>query len=436
MKYIIVLILCLVIGASCKKEIITEVKIIPKNSKSISLTVDTINDSTLVLKWSKYIGNDFISYSLNRISRIFKDGSFVNSPESLKIFTDADSLTYLEQNMKFATNISYFITVNTDSSKNSITSNVDYIRTDTYSQAPFTDVLIDRQQKVLYLIDEYGGNISIYNYITNKLINRINLKETIGYSALGTFEGTHELYIPTADGWLYIMDAVSLILKDKIYVGGGEGLGSVVSDRGKLFVSTSDKSYSSFNESKAIKIYDRKSKKLLARTGLLYYTRLVPLENTELEFIDIALSPSNLKYYKLDSEGGLITVYNHNHSGSINPHIIRSFPDGKKFITSTSGSIFTKELKLERKLDFSNSSGSGKYSDFAFNSSASIIYGALLNKKTIEAIAYPAITIEQTFTTKLFPEKIFRDGNLLICISKEAKSYGNSNIFFIEKFDL
>src|SRR5690606_2446515 len=219
--------------------------------------------------------------------------------------------------------------------------NVNYTRTDTYSQAFFTDVLIDKQQKVLYLIDEFGGNVSIYNYITNKLINKINLKETIGYSALGNFEGAQELYIPTADGWLYIMDAVSLTLKDKIYVGGGEGLGSVVSDRGKLFISTSDKSSSSFNESEAIKIYDRKSKKLLARTGLLYYTRLIPLENTELEFIDIALSPSDLKYYKIDSAGDLIKVYNHNHNGPIDPSIAKSFPDGKKFITSTSGSIFT-----------------------------------------------------------------------------------------------
>src|SRR5690606_15162749 len=131
--------------------------------------------------------------------------------------------------------------------------------------------------------------------------------------------------------------------------------------------------------------------------------------------IDIALSPSDLKYYKIDSAGELIKVYNHNHNGPIDPSIAKSFPDGKKFITSTSGSIFTKELKFERKLVFSNSPGSGKYSDFAFNSSGSIIYGALLNKKIIEAIAYPAITIQQTFVTKLFPEKIFRDGNQIIC---------------------
>jgi hypothetical protein len=299
--------------------------------------------------------------------------------------------------------------------------------------------LIDRQQKVTYLINRDSGLVVSYNYATNKVLKTTNLKRQVGYSALGSFAGgvNNELYMPTTDGWLYILDAATLTVKDKIYVE-GDVVGSVVASNEKLFVSSSDQSFGTFYNN-SLKIYDRKTKMVTGRTGEWNNTRLVLLSgssaNFELLDLTINLAPVDVNYYKIDPFGVPISMVNDPYHGDhpLDPNIVQAFPDGSRFITSELGAVYTtKDLIFEKSLV-----PYGNFRDFAVNSNGSTIYCITANEKKITAISYPSTTVQRTFTTQLNPVKIFIDGNQLICITMSNNSYYNNNpVFFVEKFNL
>lgn len=427
---------------SCKKEQQTVYNIIPVShtSGTFTLQIDkTINDSTLVLKWSRFPGKGFKQYTLNRAAEVFKNGEFTSIGEQLKTFTNPDSLTYLDKSMPFASDIQYTITAVADSIKDYTVAYYTYRRPNTYPRLRVSDALIDRQQKVTYLINRDSGLVVSYNYATAKVLKTTNLKRQVGYSALGSFAGgvNNELYMPTTDGWLYILDATTLTVKDKIYVE-GDAVGSVVASNEKLFVSSSDQSFGSFYNN-SLKIYDRKTKMVTGRTGEWNNTRLVllPGNNVNFELVDIPfnLTPYDLNYYTISPLGVPLSMVDDPYHGDypLDPNIIQAFPDGSRIISSSSGSVYTtKGLLFEKSL-----SPYGNFRDFAFNSSSSVIYCITANEKKITAISYPSATVQRTFTTQLLPVKIFTDGNQLICITMSNNSYYNNNpVFFVEKFNL
>lgn len=430
--------ICFLFLFSCKKDPIVENRILPKVSGVVNLVIDQkINDTTLILKWNKYGNTDFKSYTLTRTSRIFKDGSFVLSTEVLRNFTNADSLTYLENKMPYAPDVQYLLSVNTDPVKFTNGSRLIYQRPTSYlTMRKLSDVLMDEQLKTVYLIDQEYGTIISYNYETNKKIQTTKSSASFGYSALGNFEGSKELYVPLMDGWIQILDAVSLTLKDRIYVGGTQ-VSSIVATNGKLIVSSSDRSFASLYNN-TVKIYDRKTKNVLGRTGNAEYTRLMLLENTDYEFIDISVagSPGELSYYKINSDGLPLTNTRDSYHGDhpLSGSIVRCFPDGQKFITSASGTVYTKGLVFEKNI---TNPYSNLFSDFAFNGSGSTIYCAYANEKKIQALSYPSLSVIQTIKTNLVPTKIFRSGNQLIAITKDSDYTSfNEAIIFIEKITL
>jgi hypothetical protein len=104
------------------------------------------------------------------------------------------------------------------------------------------------------------------------------------------FEGNaNELYVPRSDGWLDILDASTLDLKDRVYVA-GRNIASVIAHNGRLFVSSTDVSIPYVFNDNAIKIYNRADKKLLGRTGINNNTRLLLLDGLNTKLIDLTLT--------------------------------------------------------------------------------------------------------------------------------------------------
>ncbi|MGZ3754275.1 MAG: hypothetical protein ACXVAY_02555 [Mucilaginibacter sp.] len=433
--------------SSCKKNS-TDIVIDPKilsSLPSIQLKVDNIiNDSTIVLKWTKLNNKGFVSYSLYRSGTFLVNGKIVSGSTLLKTFTSADSLQYTENKMPFGRSVNYSIYAATDSLKNNASAYVTYTRPNALYQQGLYDVLINDQKKYLYVYDQ-TGHILIIDYARNKQITSTDLKVNIGFCALGDYNGSeNELYVPTADGWLDILDASTLAVKDRIYVTGG-AIASVVANNGQLYVSSSDATLTITGYDNQMKIYDRQSKNVISRTGFWNYTRLLYLQGTNTEVVDLTtnLAPAQLGYYKFDGNGVLQTktkdpyfaVYNYDFN------IFRSFPDGSKFITGASGFIFNKNLIFDRTLNTNAS-----YLDFAFNSDGSIIYaaGGTLNgaQNAIQAISYPSLGVIKSYPTVLVPFKIFRDGNSLIVISTNgayhpSTYYTPTSVYFmLEKINL
>jgi hypothetical protein len=279
-----------------------------------------------------------------------------------------------------------------------------------------------------------SGSITLFNYNTNKELKKTSLNSSIGYCALGDFNGgkKNELYVPTEHGWLYILDAETLETKDKIFIG-GEKVSSVVAVAGKLFVSSSDRRYSSM-EANTLKVYDRNTKILIRRTGKWANTRLLYLESSDIELIEISenIIPIDLSFHKFNSAGLPLENKEDTYHGDhpLDPALARSFPDGKKFITSGSGSIYNRDLVFEKNLSEFNYY---KYSDFAFNNTGTKIYGALAQEKKVEEIEYSSGNSTKTYPTTFYPAKVFTDGNQLICLTTSGSNM--HNYYFVEKIN-
>ncbi|MFC0515543.1 YncE family protein [Mucilaginibacter angelicae] len=425
--------------SSCKKETQTEYRIVhPDTTSSTSITLSiekVINDSTITLKWNKTGGPRFKQYMLARMSTTFQNGSFINNYTTLKTFSNPDSLSFTEKSMPFAPDIQYTVYSQTDSVQYSIYSSVTYHRPNTYITAAFSDIVPDIQHKVMYMISRESGTVTAVDYANYKLIKTVNVGNVLGYSALGSYNGTNnELYLPTADGWLYIYDTATLTLKDKIYVQGPE-VGSVVAADGLLFVSSSDMSYDGFYDN-AVKIYDRKTKKVLGITGVWDYTRLMLLPNSKYKLIDITfnLAPTDLNLYTISADGKPLTKTPDSYHGdhALSGNILSAFPDGSHFITAASGAVYTKDLLYEKDMARPGSA----YTDFAVNNAGNIIYAASANTAQVDLISYPSGTILKSLKTKLYPAKLFIDGNQLICITADRYHGTNNYAFFVEKFNL
>jgi hypothetical protein len=427
------LILCLLIGItylSCKKE---DVVVVNPAANSVVLKVDTvINDSTIVLSWNKFAGTHFKQYRLRRTATYLKNDKFGVITDTVFTGTDADATSFTENNMPLATDITYSLTVETDTIpwrgyRYSIAS---YKRPHSLLYCLPVDVLFHKSQKKLYVTEQQ--KINIVDYTTGRVVNFKEYAAGIGYCSLGTFNGNDELYVPTKDGWLDILDAATLQVKDRIYVA-GFGVGSVLTFNGKLYVSSSD--YALGGYSNCLKVYDRATKMLVNRTGYWDQTRLVALEGSAFEMIDLTinLTPVDLSYYQFMSDGTLVSKKQDTYHGdyTMSAGIVRSFPDGSRFITSSSGTIFNRSLVFDRYLKQYYSS----YTDFAFNTDGSVIYAADGSQKKIDIITYPGTTYTGNYATKFYPYKIFRDGNTLISVSR-TDQYQQDSYILIENIKL
>ncbi|MBD1363356.1 hypothetical protein IDJ77_05980 [Mucilaginibacter sp. ZT4R22] len=292
--------------------------------------------------------------------------------------------------------------------------------------------MIDKQANVIFLFDNVAGTINSYDYAADKPLKKLSLDIGLGYAAMGLIDSKTEIYAPTVDGWLFIIDAATLTVTDKIFVG-GENVASAAVFGDKIAVSATERSQT-YSYENNVKIYDRKTKKLIGRTAYYDNTHLLNLEGSS-EFIDITfnITPTQLTYFKLDNDGKPIVKFEDKYHGdhNLDPTILKSFPDGKKFITGSHGTVYTSDLTFESDLNYYGTN----YTDFAFNQPGTIIYCSELSNKSITAISYPAKTVLKSYVTKLQPLKLFRDDDSLICVSTE-NVYGYKAVIFIEKIKL
>jgi hypothetical protein len=430
-KLICLLVICSVL-ASCKKE--KEYVVNPPKGSEYLKIDQVINDSTLVFKWGKFTGNNFKSYLLKRKATYIKNGVINTYEEVIDSSVDINHLSFTENQMPFTSNLTYSLyaiyqgqhVLDTVYGLGSAV----YNRPNTLLTGAPSDALIDKQNKRLYIITN-GKKITIVNYDSRQVVSK-EFPVTIGYCALGDFNGSDELYVPVNDGTLQILDAGTLQLKDKIYVG-GTVIGSVAAFNRKLYVASSNTTEPPHSNN--IKVYDRATKNIVGSAGNGSNSRLMPLDGTSFEFVDLTtgFTTKSLNYHKFSANGALISETKNNSyfNSQLDASVMRSFPDGSKFITSYYGSIYDKSLSLLGALK------GGAYFDFAFNSDGSVIYAANTNPQKIDVIGYPALTVTRFYSVTARPFRIFRDGNTLVCVSIYGQ-YGDSdyNYIIIEKINL
>jgi len=168
MKHIIyIVLLAFLFIFSCKKESKPQQNntgaTSTTNSKGITLSIDKIiNDSTIVLKWSKFVRPSFQYYDLEYECVGIQNGSASIMSSRVLVYTNADSLTYTVTHLPYADTIKFTLHAAADTQ---VVASLNYVRPDvTFWKGGFTDAAIDESNKILDIIYRPGPTSQIYAF--------------------------------------------------------------------------------------------------------------------------------------------------------------------------------------------------------------------------------------------------------------------------------
>jgi len=283
------------------------------------------------------------------------------------------------------------------------------------------DAQFDKNTGKLYLLDT-DGKIALYDVNSGTVTHQISTNATLGYSDIGTYNGSVELYVPRNDGWVDIYDGNDLTLKAQVNF--GMPLISTVYHNGILYGSSSNSNNS------IIKSASRTTNTIISQSPQLYYNtgRMKKSVGTSVKLYTITqnITPIDLDLYNFDLNGNYINHQDDIYHGDypLNYRIFETFPDGR-VITSSSGSVYNSQMIYQNNLP----SGNSKLISFDFDSN-SIIAGNM--SKAIEFYNINTYTKTQTINTKKFPYKVFSYNNKVVCLSSttqlNVQSYDYSNV--------
>jgi len=357
------------------------------------------------------------------------DPETYNSADILEELYDADELKYVDHNVPLTSYLEYEV-VGVYSSYPYYNYTYVYSNVISFERQGLTnfylnpaDVVPDIPNHRLYVIGADSGKISMIDYASKTLVKSIITNATLSYSALGTYNGVEELYVPRNDGWVYIYNASTL---DKIdQINAGSQCASVVYNNGKLFVSAITGSYQY-----SVEVLDRSSKSVIAtinNTEYLMHLKLVPGSNTKL----FGIGSYDVFSFEFDANGAYVSWNTANSDyGYSNARAFGIFPDGQYFITSNVGAIYTGALTMVQLLPY----GNYQYSGFTFNSPFTKILAGCSNYKNIVEYSYPGYSEQQTYHCIGYPMSIFIDNNNVISLSSIYSDpyYGEASNYIIE----
>lgn len=376
------------------------------NTYSDKIILDTVifkNDSSK-LSWSTLDTSNFLKYTLYRID----NGSKVMVKEFFKREQTTFVDIYNPRNETILYQVVGSLYSGASISSNAIQFALPALKVQDIN--PF-DVLYNKEDQLLYLITEYG-RIAIYDLKKDTITKTIETNVTTGFSDLGTFNNKKELYVPRGDGYVYIYDAITLNKITQINVGTASS--SVVFNNNNIFVSHDF----SFSVDNAISVFNRATGGLVTQTGRNNYSRLkkVPNSNTNLLEISIRESPVDQDYFKFSADGEFLTKEIDGYHGErpLNPNIFEFFPDGRHYITSTEGAIYSQDMVYQGKLA---KEYSYTFTTFAINQTSQLIYGGT-SLRTIEVYSASNYSNIKSIKTRSYPFKLFDDDNKILCVSK------------------
>ena len=439
-KILLILLLIPVVFSSCeKKELETGT---PKTyNNKIELEPLNVFKDSVRLNWSKLDTTAFVEYWIIR-----SEGDFVPEfqnihynpynpyPNLLHRITDPNVTSFVDKNLPFTPVLEYYVVgmlsgQQTASGRPHILSNSQkFSRPEIKALEiqPF-DVLHNKDDKLLYLLESASGEISLYNYEKDELITTIHSNATIGYSDIGTYNQKKEIYVPRNDGWVFIYDASNLNRIEQVAV--GSPASSLVYNNNKLFVSTSERAWNSG----PIKVINRQTKALVSEGGDYEQTRLklIPGSNSEMIEITIYVGPVNLSYFKFDQNGNYVSGHPDRYHGDypLDHKVFEIFPNGQQFITSSQGAIYDKSLTYKTRLPH----GNFEFTDFAFDPVKNLVYCGT-NSKSVEVYSLSDYSLVKSIATKGYPLHLFVNEGKLISVSKTMATSQYKVV--VEKIDL
>lgn len=405
MKKIILLLLLTVSFVACKKD--SEEDSAPKAyTDRVVLDDLQVTADSVSLTWTVLGNPDFRAYQVIRREKPSGAGT------DLSFMNDAKKVKFVDKAVPYTPYLEYQVVGVLTSGQPIASNTIVYERPEikVLDVSPF-DVQFNRERRQLYIF-EREGKISIYDLESNQITKTIHTASTIGYSDFGVHNGVEELYVPRNDGWVFVYNARTLEKVDQINVRLGSSC--VVANNNLLYVSTAAWT------NRPLKVYSRETKGLVSETGDWDMTRMkkIPGSNTELVEITLNIGPTDQHYYNFSSTGNVLSHKPDRYHGDypLDAAIFEIFPSGDKYITSSSGAIFNKDLVYEASLP----RGNHRFTTFDFDEQNQLIFGGT-RSKTIEVYAERDYSHVRSIRTKGYPYRIFKDANNgVICLSSSS----------------
>jgi hypothetical protein len=407
MKRLAVILIATVILFGCKKDnkdIKTSTPDTPPKTYTNQIVLNDLKimDDSIKLSWSLLDTSAFVNYTLLR-----KD--YGNAQMTMvKQLYKKDQTAVTDNAVPYSPLVQYQVEGRLSSGK-VISSNVlSYSRPEIkiLDVIPF-DVQLNSADQTLYFFEK-SGKISIYSLSQNTIIKSISTNATIGYCDFGMYNGRKEIYVPRNDGWVFIYDASTLEKVDQIATGLSNSC--VVFNNNNLYVSTAAWT------NRPLKVYNRQTGKKISETGDFELTRFkyVPNSNFELLEITINIGPVDQDYYRFATDGTFINHSDDRYHGDypLDAGIFEFFPDGSKYITSSSGAIYKKDMTYEGSLP----RGNLMFTTFALSQTDKLIYAGI-QTKNIEVYSMTDYQRVKTINTKGYPYKLFDLGNQILSVS-------------------
>lgn len=416
-KIFLILSACLVIySCGSSNDDITEVVVTPPVIENKINLTSSYNDSaeTVSLSWTLAGDNTYMQYKIVR-------SDSQNGPQTELLTAGPTQFSYTSI-VPFNAYFEYQI-IGIKTNGEQVKSNIVKVERPDIKLLNLKtfDAQFDKNTGKLYLLDT-DGKIALYDVNSGTVTHQISTNATLGFSDIGTYNGSVELYVPRNDGWVDIYDGNDLTLKAQVNF--GMPLISTVYHNGILYGSSSNSNNS------VIKSASRATNTIISQSPQLYYNtgRMKKSVGTSVKLYTITqnITPIDLDLYNFDLNGNYVNHQDDIYHGDypLNYRIFETFPDGR-VITSSSGSVYNSQMIYQNNLP----SGNSKLTSFDFDSN-SIIAGNM--SKAIEFYNINTYTKTQTINTKKFPYKVFSYNNKVVCVSSttqlNVQSYDYSNV--------
>lgn len=425
MKYFYYLLLALTCFACKKKEVYTVINQLDFDPQ-LRVT-QQVNDSTITISWNQYTGPDFQSYGLTYYSTTFFGSNAEYIPVWHKEITSVSELSCLVEKMPKNRHHFFDLRVNLHTTRMGYMDTLTHIRTDQGLPLYVTDAQIDTVRHLLYLMDGPKGRIIKVDYQTGQKLAAITLPSELGMCALGSYNGIlNELYAPTRDGFIFILDTRTLAIKERIYTIMPYPQVVAAVD-GKFYVNSTFPQKDVYTYEHPFTQYTRATMEMRELAMLQFNTRVWPLEGGDYpRFIGIRIH-EDYPPIRLDAYSS--NYPHHTLVKNLVPDIYKHFPDGQRFISGAEGIIFNTLFQVEHNLP------GDKYGSFEIGDNMQTVYASRADDGKIFAFSIPSLQQKHEFNTRLPAFRIFTSGRQLICITRTG-IYSRTPHSLIEKIDL
>lgn len=374
--------------------------------KKLALSNSFSEEHNIVLEWEKIEEDGFERYEIYRANTPEEAGQLIAS------FHDFNQTTFTDAYPPLVQHVFYYIRLLmkdgqfNDSERIKIESPAGKI----YSGNPRYAVH-HPTEPIIYIVDELSNRLKSINYETGRELHSTSMQGAFGSICIADNGFGLEIYAPSSLGGVMIYDAATLNVIGRALP--SIGCTAVESNGKGFFVATKKYGYQ-----ESLHMVSRNSLSEISLGGYASdWIRFIPGSN---DFIGIStqIFPDNLSYYKVSSEGIIVSRTEDAYHGDYNldAFIFKISPRGDLLITGCYGTIFSADDQLSY-LGQINNRGS-EYCDFEFSKDGKFIYAANKLNQAVDIVRYPDILIVDEVKTKATPAFLFMQNDKLISLSK------------------